>query len=157
MDYDKGKNDGYDQQVLGPDPNTENCPNGNWTNEPRCFLINPSMKDNIQPYTYVIQSQIQPYWDMAKQYVLGDNTFASNNGPTFVSHQYLIAGQAAHSAEVPTFYYKGMGLRYKPKTAYERYLDFGSADPPVYGPKVGHEYRTSSVFPPGDDRSVSDV
>jgi phospholipase C len=141
LDYDKGKNDGFDQQVLRNNGG-KGCSLENWVNEPRCFLIDTNKHEAIQPYTYVIQSQIQPYWDMAKQYVLGDNTFASNNGPTFVSHQYLIAGQAAHSAEVPSTTQGGWGCDTPSKfpTYYERYLDFGSADPPVYGPKAGHEY-----------------
>jgi phospholipase C len=53
-------------------------------------------------YSYVPQQQIQPYWTMASQYTLGDRMFQSNTGPSFVAHQYMIAGQSGHSAEDPS-------------------------------------------------------
>jgi phospholipase C len=137
-DYDKGKNDGFDQQIV-KNNGTKNCTPLNWVNQPHCFQIAPKSV-GVQPYTYVIQSQIQPYWDMAKQYVLGDNTFASNNGPTFVSHQYLIAGQAAHASEVPSSDLHGWGCD-TPPSAYEWYMKYGSFNPPWYGPKYGNEYQ----------------
>ena len=49
---------------------------------------------SLLPYSYVQQSDVQPYWDMASQYTLGDRFFQSNNGPSFPAHQYLIAGQS---------------------------------------------------------------
>jgi phospholipase C len=45
-------------------------------------------------YGYVPKSQVVPYWTMAQQYVLSDNTFQSNGGPSFPAHLYLISGQA---------------------------------------------------------------
>ena len=42
-------------------------------------------------YAYVTQSEITPYWDMAKQYVLADHMFASNLDGSFISHQYAVA------------------------------------------------------------------
>ncbi len=48
-------------------------------------------------YSYVPASQLQPYWDLAKQYTLGDRMFQSNTGPSFVAHQYMIAGQSGQS------------------------------------------------------------
>ncbi|MGA8533244.1 MAG: alkaline phosphatase family protein [Candidatus Tumulicola sp.] len=53
-------------------------------------------------YTYVPQSQTKPYFAMASQYVLADKTFASNfDGSSFVSHQYLIAGQSQSAVNYP--------------------------------------------------------
>jgi phospholipase C len=138
-DYDNGKNDGFDQQIMGNN-GQKGCSDANWVNQPQCFTISPK-SIGVQPYTYVIRSQIKPYWDMAKQYVLGDNTFASNNGPTFVSHQYLIAGQASHASEVPSSDIKGWGCDTQPASAYEWYLQYGSFNPPWYGPKYGNEYQ----------------
>ena len=54
-------------------------------------------------YTYVPQSQVQPYWTMAKTYAFGDRMFQTNSGPSFPSHQYLISGTAAIDA-TNTFY-----------------------------------------------------
>ena len=50
-------------------------------------------------YAYVPQNQVQPYWNMASQYALSDNTFQSNAGPSFPGHLYLIAAQSAHISE----------------------------------------------------------
>jgi phospholipase C len=135
-DYDKGKNDGFEDQIIQPFLTGKGCTNGNWFNEPHCWRFDPNKKDAVQPYTYVYQAEIQPYWDMAKQYVLGDKAFSSNNGPTFVSHQYLIAAQASHASEVPSVMPWGCDA---PKET-ENYLEYGPADPPAFGPAVGHEF-----------------
>jgi len=52
-------------------------------------------------YTYVPQSDVQPYWSLAQRYVLADRMFASNSGPSFPAHQYLLAGQSDDADEVP--------------------------------------------------------
>ena len=53
------------------------------------------------PYAYVPQSETMPYWNLAHQFTLGDRMFQSNTGPSFVAHQYMIAGQSANSDENP--------------------------------------------------------
>jgi phospholipase C len=53
-------------------------------------------------YSYVPSSEIQPYWTLAAQYTLADRMFQSNTGPSFVAHEYMIAGQSAESDEDPT-------------------------------------------------------
>ena len=45
-------------------------------------------------YAYVDPSYTKPYFAMAQQYAFGDRMFPSNVDASFVSHQYLIAGQA---------------------------------------------------------------
>jgi phospholipase C len=52
-------------------------------------------------YAYVPQKQIEPYWDMAKQYVLADHMFASQTDGSFVAHQYMIAGWAGGAYNYP--------------------------------------------------------
>jgi phospholipase C len=54
------------------------------------------------PYSYVPEKDVEQYWTMAREYTLGDRMFQSNTGPSFVAHQYLIAGQSADVAENPT-------------------------------------------------------
>jgi phospholipase C len=44
------------------------------------------------PYEYVEQSQIQPYWDMAEQWVLADAMFQTQGSGSFTAHQDLIRG-----------------------------------------------------------------
>ncbi len=42
-------------------------------------------------YQYVNPSDIEPYWDMAEQYVLADNAFQTQGSESFTAHQDLIA------------------------------------------------------------------
>jgi phospholipase C len=51
-------------------------------------------------YQYVKPSQIQPYWDLAKQYVLADHMFQTQGSGSFTAHQDLIRGDTAIN---PTF------------------------------------------------------
>jgi len=57
---------------------------------------------SLLPYSYVPREDVEEYWDLAQQYVLGDRMFQSNTGPSFVAHQYMIAGQSGNVAENPT-------------------------------------------------------
>jgi phospholipase C len=43
-------------------------------------------------YQYVEESQIQAYWDIAKQWVLADETFQTQGSGSFTAHQDLIRG-----------------------------------------------------------------
>ncbi|MBV8530313.1 MAG: hypothetical protein JO104_03275 [Candidatus Eremiobacteraeota bacterium] len=49
-------------------------------------------------YQYVDPRIIAPYWDMAKQYVLADETFQSQGSESFTAHQDLIAAGTAVDA-----------------------------------------------------------
>ncbi len=48
-----------------------------------------------RPFGYAPQSEVQPYLDMATQYVFADNAFQSNQAGSFPAHQYIISGDAA--------------------------------------------------------------
>jgi phospholipase C len=52
-------------------------------------------------YGYVPRSEIKPYWKMAQQYVLSDNTYASNLDASFVAHQYIVAAYADRTVNGP--------------------------------------------------------
>ncbi len=53
----------------------------------------PACPNASPPYSYVPQQEVQPYWNMANQYVLADEMFSSDfDISSFVSHQYIIAG-----------------------------------------------------------------
>lgn len=43
-------------------------------------------------YRYVDPSQIKPYWDIAKEYVLADHMFTTQSSSSFTAHQDFIAG-----------------------------------------------------------------
>jgi phospholipase C len=53
-------------------------------------------------YGYVPHVESQLYFRIAGRYVLGDAMFASHLDASFVSHQYMIAGQAASSVNLPS-------------------------------------------------------
>lgn len=54
-------------------------------------------------YAYAPRSETTPYFDMAEQYVLADQMYASNfDTSSFVSHLYAIGGQANATTNYPT-------------------------------------------------------
>ncbi|MGA2537430.1 MAG: alkaline phosphatase family protein [Terracidiphilus sp.] len=75
--WDNGKMDGFGVAQVAPNP-------------------------PLYAYSYVPKSELQPYWTLASQYTLGDRMFQSNTGPSFVAHQYMIAGQSGDSDENPS-------------------------------------------------------
>jgi phospholipase C len=52
-------------------------------------------------YVYVPQTETAPYFALAGNFVLADKMFMSHLDESFVAHQYLIAGQAARSVNLP--------------------------------------------------------
>ncbi len=78
--WDNGKMDGFDLGFLGP-----NHLAGRY------------------PYQYVQEKYIEPYWSMARQYVLADHMFPTMFGGSFTAHLDLIASTTdlrSASAEV---------------------------------------------------------
>jgi phospholipase C len=69
-DYNHGRMNGFDLDPVSPEPPT-------------------------YVYQYVDPAQIQPYWTLAKQYVLADHMFQTQGTGSFTAHQDLIAGGAA--------------------------------------------------------------
>lgn len=57
---------------------------------------NPCPPPNPQ-FQYVNPSDVQPYFQMAEQYVFGDQMFQTNQGPSFPAHQFIISGTSAPS------------------------------------------------------------
>jgi len=61
----------------------------------RCPIPHPQ-------YAFVPRSEAKPYWDMAHEWVLADQMYASNfDASSFTSHQYIISGQAESSVNYP--------------------------------------------------------
>jgi phospholipase C len=52
-------------------------------------------------YVYAPHVDTRPYFEMAHEWVLGDHMFQSHLDESFVSHQYIIAAQAASSVDLP--------------------------------------------------------
>jgi phospholipase C len=53
--------------------------------------------EDLAAYGYVPRKEVQPYFDMAQQYAFADRMFATNEGPSFPAHQYLISGTSTIS------------------------------------------------------------
>ncbi|HEY1655666.1 MAG TPA: alkaline phosphatase family protein [Candidatus Tumulicola sp.] len=67
-----------------------------------CGGLHPPCPYAHPQYVYVPRAGIKPYFTLAKQYVLADRMFASNfDMSSFISHQYLIAGQASSTVNFP--------------------------------------------------------
>ena len=56
---------------------------------------------SMLPYTYIQRNEVQAYWDLAQKFTIGDRMFQSNTGPSFVAHQYMIAGQSGKCVREP--------------------------------------------------------
>jgi phospholipase C len=74
---DNGKMDGFDKEQSGGGPK------------------NPE-------YVYVPPTESKPYFDLGKQFVVADRMFTSHLDESFVSHQYIIAGQAQSAVNLPS-------------------------------------------------------
>lgn len=72
-----------------------------WNNGKMDGFAQAHLSPPTLPYSYVPLSEIGPYWTLASQYTMGDRMFQSNTGPSFVAHQYMIAGQSGDVAENP--------------------------------------------------------
>jgi phospholipase C len=55
----------------------------------------------LLPYHYTKRSDVQIYWDLAKEYTLADQMFESSGSSSFPAHQYLIAGQTGSQNDPP--------------------------------------------------------
>jgi phospholipase C len=62
------------------------------------FDGNLSPQHHLRPFGYAPESEAAPYHEMAREYVLADHMFASNQGPSFPAHLYLVSGTASDSA-----------------------------------------------------------
>jgi phospholipase C len=56
--------------------------------------FNQSESADQWAYTQLTRDQLPNYWHWAQQFVLGDNFFASAQGPSFPNHLYTIAAQS---------------------------------------------------------------
>jgi len=80
-DWDGGKMDGFD------------------TTPASCF---GGPVDPLYPYGYVPRAETQPYWDIASRFTLADRMFATQTGPSYPGHLFLIAGTSHHETDDPT-------------------------------------------------------
>jgi phospholipase C len=72
------------------------CKMNGWDNERTGFGA-----PKHAPYGYLDEQEVDPYWQMAKQYVLADKMFASNLDGSFIAHQYIVAAFASRAVDSP--------------------------------------------------------
>jgi phospholipase C len=138
VDYDGGKNDGFNLEFVGF-KNSCAYPR----NRPPCWrFFGPSFYPTA--FSFVPRNEIGPYWTMANQYALADHTFASSSSASYISHEYMIAGQANHVVENPYFPTPtpappepwGCDAQLTQATYL---LKYGQAKPPFFPKATGHE------------------
>jgi len=87
---------------LGNGPDLDHTHTGWWKQWDGGKMDNFAISGTLLPYSYILPSETVPYWTLAREFTLGDRMFQSNTGPSFVAHQYMIAGQSGHASENPT-------------------------------------------------------
>ena len=78
-EYDDGKMDGFNYEVKGP-------------------CGGRGIHAKLLAYQYVQESDIEPYWEIARQWVLADHMFQTQGSGSFTAHQDLIRGGTCISA-----------------------------------------------------------
>jgi len=86
---------------LGNGPDIDHTHTGWWQQWDSGKMDNFDNKGTMLPYSYIDPSETVPYWTLAHNFTLGDRMFQSNTGPSFVAHQYMIAGQSGGASENP--------------------------------------------------------
>jgi phospholipase C len=88
--YDGGKMDGFDLESAG------GIGGGNASSGGSASTAGTA------PYAHLPQNEVAPYWTLASNYVLYDHLFEDVAGPSFNSHQYMIAAQSGGTIDNPT-------------------------------------------------------
>jgi len=79
------------------------------------YRSQPNCPNPLPPYSYVPHDETKPYFYLGEHYVLADQMYASNlDASSFISHQYIIAGQASSAVNFPENYWGCPGLKYYP-------------------------------------------
>jgi phospholipase C len=87
---------------LGNGPDVDHTHTGWWQQWDNGKMDGFANAGTMLPYTYIDPRETVPYWTLARNFTLGDRMFQSNTGPSFVAHQYMIAGQSGGASENPS-------------------------------------------------------
>jgi phospholipase C len=125
---------------TGTLPGTD-CKLDGWNNE-QAGLGHPA---NFA-YAYVPRTEIEPYWNMAKQYVLADETFASNLDGSFVAHQYAVAAYSSEAVDDPSAEWGCDGVKGDKVATLTQQRTYGSNIFPCFdNPTIGSEADTAGL------------
>ena len=87
---------------LGNGPDLNHSHPGWWSQWDNGAMDNFASGASMLAYSYISPTEVAPYWTLARNFTLGDRMFQSNSGPSFVAHQYMIAGQSGGASENPS-------------------------------------------------------
>jgi phospholipase C len=76
--------------------------NGFDTTPASCIGPNPEPNPAYYPYGYLPYAEVKPYWDIASQFGLADRMFASQSGPSYPGHMYIVAGTSGNQTDDPS-------------------------------------------------------
>jgi phospholipase C len=114
---------------TGSIPGT-NCKNNGFNRE--YWGCGSSCPDPVPPYSYVPHEETKPYFYLGKHYVLADQMYASNlDASSFISHQYIIAGQASSAVNYPNNLWGCPGIQYygsDPISVITKYRGYGGTE-----------------------------
>jgi len=129
--------DGFDgEHWTCGEPGHPPCPNGN------------------PPYSYVPRSETKPYFLIGERYVFADAMFPSNfDSSSFVSHQYIIAAQAASTVNFPVGPWGCEGGSFIPTVTQQRQIgpnvapcfNYATLGDELDGAGISWRYYTSPV------------
>jgi phospholipase C len=89
-DYDRGKMDGFDTTPPSCTPNVVINP------------LDPGETEARYPYGYLPYAEVKPYWDLAAQFAVADRMFASQSGPSYPGHMFIVAGTSGNQTDDPS-------------------------------------------------------
>jgi phospholipase C len=125
---------------TGKIPGTH-CKMDGWNHE-RVGFMGPTNA----PYSYVPRSEIEPYWQMARQYVLADRTFSSNIDASFVAHQYIVAAYSSRSVDFPATYWGCEGGKFDTLATLNLDRSYGPHIPACYdNPTIASEADSAGI------------
>jgi phospholipase C len=97
-------------------------------------------------YSYVPRSEIEPYWSIARRYVLSDDMFTSNLDGSFVAHQYLVAAYSSGAVDYPITAWGCEGGRHDTLPTLTERRTFGPRIPACFdNPTLASEADASAI------------
>jgi len=109
-------------------------------------------------FTYVKQSDVEPYFALAEQYVFADRMFQTNQGPSFPAHQFIIAGTSAPTADSDLFAAENVWSRHGPPHGLGFESSGCGAPPTDYVSLINPAGKENSTYPPCfEHRTVLDL
>jgi phospholipase C len=71
---------------------------GNWSSVySKCYKGASCPPEAARPFGYVPESEVEPYYVMARRYAFANKMFQTNEGPSFPAHQYILSGTSTIS------------------------------------------------------------